>query len=778
MERPLVAFLFYAGITIALTFPLITRLGTALPSDAGDPALNTWILWWNAHAVPYSDRWWNAPAFYPSAGVLAFSEHLLGLSLISTPLQWLGAGPQLAYNTVLLLTFPLCALGAYLLAFELTERADAAFVAGLLFGFAPYRIAHLPQIQCLAAFPMPFALLGLHRYLRDRRPRWLVLFGAGWLLQALCNGYYMLFFGVVVALWVIWFARSRRLFLEIVGAWVVASLPLAPLLWRYRAIHEGFGFARDFGTIRNFGADLAGLFDAAASLRFWGWLRVYSRAEGEIFPGLTIALLVAAGVLLGKREPPQASDHREQSSDASWLRMARGAAAGAALVALAIALSAAIYGPWNLDVLGLHLFSVANPVKPFTGAVTFGTLFALASPGLQRSFASRSVLGFYGVAGVLTWIFSLGPAPTLMGRPFMYRGPYALLMLLPGISALRVPARFWMMTTLCLAVVGAILFDRLASRMGRARLGAALVVSLAVLADGWVTNFPMVKPPETWAVEACEAAVNPTVPGSKTDSPLVELPLGDPYRDVAAMYRGMSHGRPLVNGYSGYFPPQYGPLRLGLSLRDDDVLTQLASLGATDIVVDSERDDEGAWKAFVAAHPGTQTICSEEGRTLYRLPTPAPSLLAASGTVGGGAGSPVLPIAVLRANVNDEETRLMVDGDLDTRWQSGPQSDRTVIDIDLGTERSVDAVQLLLGPFVWDFPRFLSIEALGDGATWRELYRGGSAGRAFVGALESPRDVPMTFDFPAVTTRYLRLRTLANDETYYWSIAELKVVGK
>ena len=298
MKRPLVAFLIYCFVTIALTFPLITTLGTALPNDPGDPALNTWILWWNAHAVPYTARWWNAPAFYPSQGALAFSENLLGLSLISTPLQWLGAGPQFAYNVVFLLTFPLCAIGAYLLALELTGREDAAFIAGLLFGFAPYRIAHLPQIQCLAAFPMPFALLGLHRYLRDPRARWLALFGAGWLLQAICNGYYMLFFAVVVGLWMLWFATtSRRIFFAILAAWIVASLPLAPLLWQYRAIHEGFGFARDFGTIRDFGADVAALLNAAGALRFWGWLRVYRHAEGELFPGLTIAVLIAAGLL-------------------------------------------------------------------------------------------------------------------------------------------------------------------------------------------------------------------------------------------------------------------------------------------------------------------------------------------------------------------------------------------------------------------------------------------------------------------------------------------------
>jgi hypothetical protein len=119
-----------------------------------------------------------------------------------------------------------------------------------------------------------------------------------------------------------------------------------------------------------------------------------------------------------------------------------------------------------------------------------------------------------------------------------------------------------------------------------------------------------------------------------------------------------------------------------------------------------------------------------------------------------------------------------VDGNRATRWQSGPQSDRTIVDIDLGDKRSVHKVQLLLGPFIEDFPRLLSIEALGDGAVWKELYRGGTAGRAFVGAFESPKDVPLTFEFPPVTTRYLRFRSLANDETYYWSIAELKVMGQ
>ena len=89
------------------------------------------------------------------------------------------------------------------------------------------------------------------------------------------------------------------------------------------------------------------------------------------------------------------------------------------------------------------------------------------------------------------WLFSLGPAPTLMGNPFMYRGPYALLMYLPGFNSLRVPARFWMTVTLCLAVIGAMVFARLTEKLGRLRLAAAAIVAFGVLADTWMSAMPL-----------------------------------------------------------------------------------------------------------------------------------------------------------------------------------------------------------------------------------------------------------------------------------------------
>ena len=75
--RSWLGFLLYCGFTVVLTYPLILNMGSVLPNDAGDPALNTWILWWNTQAVPFTHEWWSAPAFYPAPGVLTFSENLL-----------------------------------------------------------------------------------------------------------------------------------------------------------------------------------------------------------------------------------------------------------------------------------------------------------------------------------------------------------------------------------------------------------------------------------------------------------------------------------------------------------------------------------------------------------------------------------------------------------------------------------------------------------------------------------------------------------------------------
>ena len=86
----------YVLLTAALTWPLVLHPGSLVPNDLGDPLLNTWILAWDARVMPLTDRWWNAPQFYPAAGTMAFSEHLLGLTIFTTPVILATGSPRLS----------------------------------------------------------------------------------------------------------------------------------------------------------------------------------------------------------------------------------------------------------------------------------------------------------------------------------------------------------------------------------------------------------------------------------------------------------------------------------------------------------------------------------------------------------------------------------------------------------------------------------------------------------------------------------------------------------
>src|SRR5882672_9182686 len=94
VARPwIIAASLYAIVATAMLYPLIVLAGTAVSFPNDDPLLNTWI------------SWWNAAIFYPTAGVMAFSELLLGLLPITAPVQWLSHDPLLAYNVAVIVSF-------------------------------------------------------------------------------------------------------------------------------------------------------------------------------------------------------------------------------------------------------------------------------------------------------------------------------------------------------------------------------------------------------------------------------------------------------------------------------------------------------------------------------------------------------------------------------------------------------------------------------------------------------------------------------------------------
>ena len=260
----------YVALTGLLGADLLVVLDRAVASDPGDPLLNAAILTWNAQHVPFTEAWWQFPIFHPTRDTLTFSEHVLGLSVIATPLYWMTSSTLAAYNGTLLLTYPLCGLAMFALVYRLTRSGAAAFLAGLAYAFAPARVSQLPHLQILATFYAPLALAGLHAYLDTGRRGWLALFGLSWMLQGAATGYLLIYGSVLIGFWILWFVVAPGRWRElraVLATLALGALPLVPILYRYFTVHAQHGFSRGLGEAAVFGADITSFLCASRFCR-------------------------------------------------------------------------------------------------------------------------------------------------------------------------------------------------------------------------------------------------------------------------------------------------------------------------------------------------------------------------------------------------------------------------------------------------------------------------------------------------------------------------------
>ncbi len=694
----------YAALAVAYTWPLAVHLADRVPHDGYDPLLNAFLLWWNAHRLPLTHAWWNAPFFFPLGGTIALSETLLGLSVFATPLQYAGASPLLAHNLLYLLSFPLCGLVMHLLARELGAREGVAVVAGLAFAFTPYRAAHLAHVQLLCAFWIPLVFLGLHRFLRTGRQRDLALAAAAWMLQALTNGYLFLFLAVVVAGWVGWFViagRRWRALAAMAAAWAAASLLPVLVFIQYRPWHARHGFVRQLGEIESMSADLLGFVTPARGLAGWS-LDTAVSPESWAFPGLALPLVLALSFVAWRR-----SDSERLLAGRVPLALTAVAATAAVVAALT-----AWLGPWRFGAFGL---SVSAKVlhKPLAVAL-YALAGALAwSPALRRACRRGSVPVFYGLAAVACAILALGPTPRVAGALFWDKAPYNLLLQLPGFAALRAPARFTMLAVFCLACAAAVGLGRLTARSRVRRVWVALAAA-AVLWDGWIRPLRLADAPFTFAVPN----------GAPENAVVLEVPLGG-LRDTHAMYRMTGHGLPVVNGYSGFDPPHFIALRQGIERGEVGVLDVLQRRAPLLVLLDPGDRQAGLLRDFVRASGGTSLAGGPAGRETYLLPALAPA-------PPQPAGTRIEPVRV--------------DG----------RSSRVLCD--LGRVEPVGSLTLLFGRGVSRLPPRIVVEVAETVPRWTVVWEGRVCGLAVEGALRDPRRVPVSIFFPETRARHVRLR--------------------
>lgn len=722
MRRHGGALMAYAALAVAITWPLALRVGSAVPHDMGDPVGFTWIFWWNAQHLPFTDAWQNPPIFYPSPGAILFQDSFLGVWPFTTLVQWLGGTPLAAHNLLLIGSFALSAWTAYLLCARLFGDRRAAFVGGLVFGFALYRVVQIPHVNILLIFWVPLTILGLHQYQATRRWAWLVLAAACWALQALTSGYFLVYSSVLVGLWAAFFFRGR--ITDHAKAAVTFGLALGaiwPWISMYRSVHQFYGFERTLGEADHWAADVTGLLKAPHLLAIWGPLLGDATKEGQLFPGATLAIACVVIVV--------ASRYWARPI-VSWLTVVW--LSLAALFGIAAGVAAVV--PTSFDLAGLHV-SLGRPYKPLSFVWISLLLALLTSPPVRRLVRDRSVAGFYALAALAMWILALGPTVRFMGERIWYRAPFSWLAEVPGGDAVRVPARFWLLAVLALGVVLAHGLARLRERSPAAARLAVVVVSVGLLSEAWLARLPLFDPPARFA--ALEARAEPT--------PVLELPMDQADHNLGPMYRSMFHGAPVVNGYSGYDPPSFVSLRVGLKDGDPGAFVPYVERMPLDILVRTDVA-EGLAYEDVVKRSGADLVKTGDVFRLYHLPQRPP--------IEEPPPSEAAAIAEITEKARGDVTHLLTDD------EPGSFVATQEIHVRLAARCRADEVQLAVSPGLVR----ITVRG-GAGPAWQELWYGRAAEPSVRAAFANPRSPRLRLRFsPTVIDRLQIVMEVPPDE--------------
>lgn len=620
----------YLLLTGVMTWPLATQFTTAIPGDSFDGWQNYWNLWWVKLALV--DRLQNPYVtdllYYPTGVGLYFHTLNPFNALVTLPVQ-LSAGLIPAYNAVVLISWVLAGYGTYLLtlwtigargfSIELEGRDPssqtplgdvhaavlrrqppssivhlAAFVAGVVFTFAPVHMAHLlGHMQVMALQWLPFYLLALLRGMEKAcaGKRWLregLLAGLYLTLAGLCDWYFVLYLFLLSAVVIGWtwlvalFRRERRwrVWLGMVGPAAVGGLLFAILL-------------------------------APVLLPM-----IYEAIQYSFMVRPTSDLYILSATLLDFLIPNRLHTFFRPDSF-TW---------------------------WGNQIA---------PVSERTVAVGYGALaLALVAVGGMRR---RSTL--WAVAALYFLLLALGPRPQLLDISWddiptdtasiqdgsLYTVYTVVNKLVPFMRISRSVSRFAIIVQLCVAVLAGLglawLLKRLHARFGLGRAATVgAVVLVGVLGESWVAPFPM-SPPDTPTYYAMLAQE----PGSGA---VLNLPMN--YDRPGYLLYQTVHQRPLTVAYISRDDPrtltERSPLlqhwrHLGPDiLADDPVLvgmTVLDDLGVEVVVLDRYKMPGGEEREYTEAlanalFAGDVPVFADERITVYQvtpLASPQPYLL-------------------------------------------------------------------------------------------------------------------------------------------------------
>ncbi len=557
-------FLFFFALALFSTWPLAKAIPSALPVGtegvATVPLFNLWTVWWNADRLAHGlEAYWNAPIFYPTEGTFAFSEPQ-PVSLAVAPLVWMNRAPVAAYNSYLLLSLTLNGwLGGWLVR-DVTGRRASGLAGGAMLLMLPFIHWQLGVLQLVPIWGVLWTIGALRRFPAEPRVSRALSLGAALAATYLSCAYHGLFLILLLLgsggwllgrnLW------SWRALVRLVPGVLLCLALVFPVLKKQREIIRKFEFERTADIIITLSAD-AGDYSVTPWPQLW---RSRDFADSErrpwwfLGPGNVKLLLAGLGIVIGL------IDRRLRW----WTLFA------VTFTALAVVLSLGLkfkLGTWIPYQLLVDRFPGMAQVRNVFRFALFAQLMVavLAAQGLEliSPVRWREICADWRRPARLD---SEGgaPAETTAAPPAKHGWKLAgaaLALLVGGVAAVEV----------CPASQR--LFDLPAPEENA----------------GWTSWLAQNTPPE--AVLACV----PFPPGATVDD----------YQETALwMYWGAFHRRRMVNGYSGFFPPEFMKLKPTMDFfPDPQSLDALEAAGVGYCVARHKSIDPVVWDRLVNRFP-------------------------------------------------------------------------------------------------------------------------------------------------------------------------------
>lgn len=193
----------YTGLTAAVTWPVVIHMFDAVAGFDGRDSLQwVWFNWWGAKSLlvlqhsPTQVDW----LYYPQGAAHPILQATMFVPLLALPVT-LAGGVRFAYNLMFLLSFVLGGLLTYLLLLSLARHRPAAFVAGVIFIFAPARMGHAlaGHLLLISTWSLPLFALAVIYLCRQPSWRWMLLASLALTVLTLTQPIHLAYFAVPFA---------------------------------------------------------------------------------------------------------------------------------------------------------------------------------------------------------------------------------------------------------------------------------------------------------------------------------------------------------------------------------------------------------------------------------------------------------------------------------------------------------------------------------------------------------------------------------------------------